>query len=351
MKKYYVDIIQFRGDHRLFGYEQGRWLRQSPLYPIYTDSTYRKTLRFSVNHVEATNWIKQLFPSFIEELKGLAEGMQLTLSQTIFHFSGFQQEWRRSGCSIFTGDHFMVRNYDFHPKTYEGRVVLYQPQQGYASIGPSQRIVGRADGMNEKGLMVGYNFVNRRHGGDGFIPTIITRMILEQCQSNQEAISLLNYVPHRHSFNYVLADRYGNRQVVEATSRAVRVKEARYSTNHFDLLTDDNRYHLADSKRRLEIFKKQPISLSIEKAYQLLNDRNKGIYSEKYVQSAGTLHTTVYNNHSFEVGIGLGHNRKPVQVNFHNWLSGSDIRLKKVIGQIETTERMPYMEGVEYKST
>ncbi|UOQ86873.1 C45 family autoproteolytic acyltransferase/hydolase [Gracilibacillus salinarum] len=347
MKNYYADVMQFRGDHASFGYKQGQWLLQSYLNPIYTNSDSMKKVRFSFDQKEAVQWTKSLFPHFYEELDGLAEGLKMSLEQVLLHFSGFQQEWRRSGCSIITGDHFLVRNYDFHPKTYEGRFVLYQPDHGYATIGPSQRIVGRADGLNEKGLTTGYNFVNRRNTGDGFIPTIITRMMLETCQSNEEAIALLKEVPHRVAFNYVLADRFGNRHVVEATSDAVRVKEDTVSTNHFDILTESNRYHLADSKRRMAIFREQPPSLTKRDAFQLLNNIEHEVFSEKYPQSGGTLHTTVYDLHSLEAGIALGHNRVPTTFSFRDWLKGQDSWIRKVRGQINTKERMPYMEGLE----
>ncbi|MDX8047686.1 C45 family peptidase [Gracilibacillus sp. S3-1-1] len=348
MRKYHVDVIQYRGDHGTFGFQQGKWLKKSPLHPIYTNPDMAKKMRFSVNREDATCWIHALFPAFLEELKGLAEGLELSLDQAIMHFSGYQQEWIRSGCSILTGDHFLIRNYDYHPKTYEGRFVLYQPKgQGYATIGPSQRIVGRADGMNEKGLMTGYNFVNRRGAGDGFIPTIITRMILEQCKNNQEAIALLKEVPHRVAFNYVLADRAGNRHVVEATSQAVRVKEDTISTNHFELLPEANRYHLADSKRRFAILRNQQPSISKAAAYQVMNNKENDVFAEKYLQSAGTLHTTVYDVDTMEAAMALGHNRIPTTFSFGEWLNGKNSLVKQVRGQINTASNMPYMDGLE----
>ncbi|MCE3367396.1 carcinine hydrolase/isopenicillin-N N-acyltransferase family protein, partial [Staphylococcus aureus] len=34
---------------------------------------------------------------------------------------------KESGCTVFQGKDFMVRNYDYHPATYDGRYLLYQP--------------------------------------------------------------------------------------------------------------------------------------------------------------------------------------------------------------------------------
>ena len=64
--------------------------------------------------------------------------------------------FKESGCTVFQGKDFMVRNYDYHPATYDGRYLLYQPtDSGLAQIGPVSRVTGRMDGMNESGLTMG----------------------------------------------------------------------------------------------------------------------------------------------------------------------------------------------------
>ena len=115
-----------------------------------------------------------------EELLGLQEALEWPMERVLQEFGGYRLDYVRSGCSILTGQDYFIRNYDYHPKTYEGRYVFFQPtDQGYASIGPSQRGTGRMDGMNEKGLVIGYNFMNRKKPGDGFICCMIGRIIVE----------------------------------------------------------------------------------------------------------------------------------------------------------------------------
>ncbi len=123
---------------------------------------------------------------------------------------------------------------------------------------------------------------------------------------------------------------------MEATSQAVRVKEDTVSTNHFDLLPEANRYH------RRSLIKNS----HYPKPYQVLNNNENEVFSEKYLQSAGTLHTTIYDVNSLEVGIGLGPNRVPTTFQFGEWLQGRNSWIKRVRGQINTEARMPYMDGL-----
>src|SRR5699024_10166795 len=153
----------------------------------------------------------------------------------------------KSGCSIYTTSDYMIRNDDYHPKTYEGRYTVFQPNDGgYAIIGPSQRITGRMDGMNETGLAIGYNCMHRKKPKDGVICHMIARLVLETCANVEEAIVLLKEIPHRHSFSYIGLDESRETYVVEATPRKVAVRSARICTNHFEILKDENRYHLDD---------------------------------------------------------------------------------------------------------
>ncbi|WP_026570239.1 C45 family autoproteolytic acyltransferase/hydolase [Sediminibacillus terrae] len=347
MKKVTTSFLEFRGSHAQFGFEQGERLKDSALQKNYSRVNQpRKRPRYIVDFHKAKKTIKTYMPHLWEELEGLSEGLELPLEETVRDYSGYQQEWHPSGCSILTGRDYLVRNYDYHPKTYEGRFVLFQPVDGYATIGPSQRITGRADGMNEHGLIIGYNFVHRRKPGDGFICNTITRMVLETCKNSEEAADMLRQLPHRHSFNYVLFDQFGTSKVVEATPRGVVVKDEPLSTNHFDILEGENRYHLADSKRRKKLLLEEKSKLtSPYEAFRLFNDKAKGIYSEKYTNWAGTLHTSVYLPTELSVWFAVGSDREPFILSFKDWLLGKDTKVKQLIGHLNTDEELPFMES------
>src|SRR5699024_11472807 len=58
-------------------------------------------------------------------------------------------------------------------------------------------------------------FINRKHSDDGFLCNMIGRMILETCANVDEAIELLQDIPHRHSFSYIILDPSGETYIVE----------------------------------------------------------------------------------------------------------------------------------------
>src|SRR5690625_2380813 len=333
--QFYTDVFQFKGNHYDFGYRQGEVLRDSALL-INREKQRgsRRKHQFLINEQDAIDLFSIYMPSMLDELKGLADSLGWTMEKTLTEFGGYYVEYERSGCSILTVTEFMVRNYDSHPAYYEGRYVIYQPTDGgYATIGPSMQITGRTDGMNEKGLTMGYNFVNRVGSGDGFVCNMIGRIILETCANAEEAISLLKEIPHRTLFNYILLDPNGETFVVETSPRKVVARKSNISTNHFEVLTEENRYRMDDSLRRTkELERKQHDDLDVYAAYQLLNDKEGDIFSSKYDASAGTIHTAAYLPKEMKAWFTIGGNRMPVSFDFNRYLKGERMNIKKVRG-------------------
>ncbi|GGK08739.1 choloylglycine hydrolase [Lentibacillus kapialis] len=347
MTQFWSNVMQYRGTHYDFGYIQGEQLRDSPIL-MNRENQWgpKKDRHFLINPGEMRASILQFAPGIWDEIRGLTDALNVDIEEGIRLFGGYYLEYNRSGCSIFTDSNYMIRNYDSHPIGYEGRYMLYQPtDQGYAVIGPSMQITGRIDGLNEKGLVMGYNFTHRKHSGDGFLCNMIGRMILETCASVDEAVSLLKKIPHRHSFSYVLLDKSGESYVVEASPREVAVRQSNVCTNHFHLLDDENRYRQDESRRRENTIRKEQQSAADPyEAFRIMNDSDKGIYSFKYDAAAGTLHTAAYFPKHMKAWFAIGPDRRPVIFDFNKWLHGGNIHIKQIKGELDYPEPFANMD-------
>ncbi len=341
MKQIHSDVLQFRGTHYDFGVWQGEQLRDSLTVRNRAKQWKVRKPRFTVSEKEVKDAITRFAPGVWEEMLGLRDALEWPMERVMMEFGGYRTEYMRSGCSIVTGDNFLVRNYDYQPKTYEGRYVFFQPVgQGYAIAGPTQRITGRMDGINEKGLVLGYNFMHRKSPGDGFICCMIGRLVLESCANVEEAAEMLKDIPHRHSFSYIVHDKSGKTFVVEASPRSVEVRESQMCTNHFEVLTHENRHHLTDSYDRMQALEEGNTDKAYD-AFRVLNDTDKGVFSKKYKSWSGTIHTSAYLPGDMETWFALGGDQEPAVFDFGEWLEGKDIESGKVLGEVDTD--MPFV--------
>lgn len=340
MQSVYSEVLQFRGTHYEFGKRQGELLKSSYILPNRKKQWNKDSYNFLINEQDYKEAINTYAPLLLEEITGLADALEMSMIDAIRNFGGYYLQFRRSGCSIFTTEQFMIRNYDNHPLTYEGRFVLFEPTDGgYATIGPSMQITGRTDGMNEKGLAMGYNFINKRQSDDGFVCNMIGRLVLQLCSDVDEAIDFLKEIPHRMSFSYVLLDATGKSVVVEASPRRVAVREANYCTNHFEILTEENRYRMEDSMARENaILKAQHPKIPFEDAFQMMNGSDQGVFSSKYGAWAGTIHTASYHPKEKYVGFALGGDKRPVMISFDKWLDGENLLITKLRGSLTSKD-------------
>ncbi|MCU9612569.1 C45 family autoproteolytic acyltransferase/hydrolase [Caldibacillus lycopersici] len=353
MKKIYSDCIQFRGTHYDFGYLQGELLKNSLTVKNREKQWKVRKPRFVVTPAEVQAVFNRFAPKIWDELIGLQDALQWPIERVLQEFGGYRINYVKSGCSILTGNGYLIRNYDYHPKTYDGRYMIFQPTDGgYAMIGPSQRTTGRMDGLNEKGLSMGYNFMHRKNPGDGFVCNMIGRMILENCATANEAVEFLKEIPHRHSFSYFVYDKTDEHYIVEATPRSIEVRKSNACSNHFEILAEENRHHLVDSKRRLQRMQEAQTAenrLSGYEAFRLLNDTDQGVFSKLYGSWAGTIHTSAYFPKEMKAWFALGGDQEPTVFDFGKWLQGEEMNLKKITGEVDTDIPFVHMdEGADW---
>ncbi|AZU64566.1 C45 family autoproteolytic acyltransferase/hydolase [Neobacillus mesonae] len=349
MKKIFAEVIQFRGTHYHFGLKQGELLKDSILVKNRERQWKVRKPLFKIDIEETKQIFQRLAPPIWEEFQGLQDALQWPMERVLLEFGGYRLNIRPSGCSIYVGENYMIRNYDYHPKTYDGRFTIYQPTDGgYATIGPSQKVTGRCDGLNEKGLAMGYTFMNRKRPGDGFICHMIGRLLLELCETTEEAVDLLKEIPHRGSFSYVLFDqRCETPYIVETSPRRVEVRHGYSCTNHFQVMTEENRHKLDDSQKRLDIIEENQ-GLSGSEAYQLLNASDQGVFSTLYGSWAGTIHTAAYFPQELEVWFALGGDQVPSKFNFSKWLNGEDLTIERIEGEVDTDIPFVHMEKADW---
>jgi predicted choloylglycine hydrolase len=327
-----IKVIELKGSYYQIGFEQGLQLKSKIFADVNgLDRFSNRKFQF----MKAKKLLEKFSPNLLKELRGLAKGLNMSLSAVLERYSGYDVSFPEMGCTTLVQDSYYVRNYDFSPALYDARLVFTHPVDGYASVGFSQQIIGRLDGMNEKGLVIGLHFVNRMHSQEGFIATTIVRMILDQCANTKEAIELITRVPHGFCYNYSITDVNGNSAVVEASPQQQIIKYTHplICTNHFESeeLKQKNRAEIQGSIKRKQYLqalleeKLDPLS-----AFHHFNREKSPLFFDDYKNYFGTLHTVLYSPVDLNVVIGVGKNSDPFIFSFREWLQGS-LRLPKAI--------------------
>ena len=324
MEELIVRIVGLMGSYYELGLKQSEEIKSSQLLE---QLGLLQVLSTNSNSTKAQEILKAVSPGLLEELKGLAEGLDMELEPIVRFYSGYDVSFPTMGCTAFVNDDYYVRNYDFSPELYDARLVFSNPIDGYASVGFSQQVIGRLDGMNERGLVVGLHFVNNHDKEEGFIATTIVRMLLDQCGCIKEAIDLISTIPHGFCYNYSITDPSGRAVVVEASpqKQVVSFGKPLICTNHFEseALQENNRKDIKGSVKRKEyinslLIKKLP-PLSV---YCHFNDGNSPLFYKYYKEYFGTLHTVVYSPKDLSLIIGVGENSEPMIFSLRKYLDG-----------------------------
>ncbi|MFB9859706.1 C45 family autoproteolytic acyltransferase/hydrolase [Salinicoccus siamensis] len=327
-------ILAYRGDHYSYGIMQGESLKQTHYMQNRNYEWIKRRPKFNLDYRETKALYQHFAPHIWEELMGLQESLEITDHEVLLNLAHYRISPKDSGCSVYLDNDTFIRNYDYHPNTYDGIYKLFQPDYGYSHIGPASRITGRMDGMNEHGLIMAYNFMNRKQPFDGFTCFIIGRFILELCRTAQDAKDLLEALPHRGGFSYIIQDKQNDSFIAETSARGLTFREANICTNHYEALTDENRRYLVDSKERLDILKQLHFP-SEDEVLDYFTQPGVGLFVDNYKSWAGTIHTSRYDKKNLTAGIQLGSG--PMHdFDFSAWLGGEAVNQQKISGQLAT---------------
>lgn len=339
MEELIVSVVDLMGSSYQLGLKQGEEIKTTQLIK---QLGFLENLTANSNVKKAKEILKTISPKLLEELGGLAKGLEMELDTIIRLYSGYDVAFPSMGCTTFINDDYYVRNYDFSPELYDARLVFSNPIGGYASVGFSQHVIGRLDGMNEKGLVVGLHFVNNQYEAEGFIATTIVRILLEQCGCIKEAIDLISTIPHGFCFNYSITDQSGRGVVVEASpeKQFVNFGNPLMCTNHFESknLQEKNMKEIQRSIKRKEYMSSLLTEeLSPIAAYRHFNEGNSPLFFKNYKEYFGTLHTVVYLPKDLSLIIGVGENSEPMMLSLRKYLDGTNNLPKVIKGTITQT--------------
>lgn len=324
-EKLIVNVVELKGDAYQIGIAQGKEIIGNSRLTEQLIELNKMTE--DVNVGRAKGLLQLMSPNLLRELEGVAEAVRMDLGLAIQLYSGYDLAFPQMGCTALVQNGYYIRNYDFSPDMYDGRLVFSQPKDGYCSVGFSQHVIGRLDGMNEKGLVVGLHFVNDEHREEGFLSTTIVRMLLDQCANVKEALDMIAMIPHGYCYNYSMADPSGMNVIVEATPQRIvtRHMDQLICTNHFvsERLKKMNKNAIEDSKKRMEYVGLMNGNMTSLSAYHQFNDENSPLFYHHYKEYFGTLHTVVYFPESLKMIIGVGANCSPIQFSLKEYMKGS----------------------------
>lgn len=338
MSELSVKIVSLKGSYVQFGKTQGKELKNTPLLE---QLKMLSSLNSHPNVQKGEQLLKQFSPNLLEEIEGLGKALGVEREMSL-RFSGYDVIFPKMGCTTLVTNGAYIRNYDFSPMLYDARLVFTKPTDGYATVGFSQQILGRLDGMNEKGLVVGLHFVNNEERAEGFFATTIVRMVLEQCADVDEAIELITNIPHGYCYNYSITDRSGKGIIVEAApnKQIISENDPLICTNHFisESLLSKNRN---DLQLQGSIARKNYIESLLENNdktinyYKAFNNEDSPLFSSYYDQFFGTLHTVIYDPKDLKVVVGIGKNSSPIEFSLKTYLKDELILPETITGWIE----------------
>ena len=193
----------------------------------------------------------QWCPGMNEEIKGFADALDIDPAKAVFYGATYLIP-RCSHVAVLPGlsenGHVLVgRSYEFSEKCEDFMLVRTSAAGKYAHIGSSLLLMGRDEGLNERGLAVTMSSCGFPVGAPegmrsprlrGLQYWAVIRTLLENCADVGEALRFLHDMPIAYNINLLLADRAGNAALFETWDGNKAVRQAgageRYmcATNH-----------------------------------------------------------------------------------------------------------------------
>ncbi len=191
--------------------------------------------------------IKILLPEYSDRIRGISDGSKTDLKDLYFiqaievmadEIKYFVKEESPNvfGCSsicVLPQSHrcsslIVAKNFDYLTEFSTDHIVrISQPKNGYKSIEVTyKQIAGAHDGMNEKGLVVLYNYGLTTEKIQTRIPiTLLVQQILERCKNIEEAIMFIKAFRYPNGAILTLVDCENNAVCVELSPEHIAVRK------------------------------------------------------------------------------------------------------------------------------
>ncbi|HLS09093.1 C45 family peptidase [Lentibacillus sp.] len=332
MSDFTVNIFQQRGSSYQNGLRLGRELNGTRI-----PQTFEMITRPEIDTDNLKAIYRSFAPHLLDELEGLADGMEIPWSRAAALFSGYDVPRPIAlGCSAMLTDAYYVRNYDFSPELYDSYFSLIQPAKAFATAGYNLQALGRHEGVNQHGLVAGLHFVSNNGYTTGISAWTAIRMILDTCATVSEAINMLKEIPHAACYNFSMGEEGGNAVVVEASPDNVEVRHAPTfltCTNHFqdNSLQHKNRpdfIHSVDRHTYIQTIGEK--KLIQEESFDHFRDKTSPLFYMDYDDL-----TFSYGYVDARILTAIAQSDQVLDIEFDDWVAGKDISEQQLRGTIE----------------
>ncbi|MEC0283019.1 C45 family peptidase [Terribacillus saccharophilus] len=343
MEEIKAAIIQARGSAYEIGKNTAAAYAKNPILQQFSQLASQQT-----NYEEIKALFSDYAPHLLDELQGLADGLGLSLQAAAALYSGYNLPRPQAlGCSAYVDQFQYVRNYDFSPSLYDHCLSFIAPEEVFGSIGYNLQLIGRHDGVNEKGLAIGLHFVSNSGYQKGLSAWSVLRIALDTCETTQQVINLFKELPHAACYNFSVGDAQGSHAVIEVAPEKLCVRSSTAGlncVNHFQHgeLEAFNRQDMTSSvKRDNFLLNLDKSEMTQEELFDLFSDPASPLFFEDYDQLFGTLHTFAYSFQTWQLITSLSRGN-PLEIDIEDWFAGKDLKIDMLYGRIK---KEPTPEG------
>ncbi len=201
-----------------------------------------------------------------------------------------------AGCSQAAwvrGNPTLLRNYDYDPRYFDGRMRYTEWLKPV--IGIQDSAWGILDGMNADGLGATLSFGGRKVHGEGFGIPLVVRYVLETCSTVAQAVAVLKRMPVHMCYNVLLLDKMGKYAVVYLNpDRPARVVQRPVCTNHQEQVEWDEYAAFTATVQRREYLEECLLDENIDRAQLEKRFLKPPLYHQQYLRGFGTLYSASY---------------------------------------------------------